>query len=71
MINGSVREIANKCISGFNICGKNEHWELKFNLSFHQFKWNDEIALTRLIIQSKSSKAKMFALIEFDLVDLS
>ena len=55
----------------FNIYGKNEKGELKFNLPFHQFKWNDEIAVTRLITEWKSPKEKMFGFIESDLVDLS
>ena len=55
----------------FNIYGKNEDGELKFNLPFHQFELNDEIAVTRLIIEWKSPKEKMFGFIESDLVDLS
>ena len=55
----------------FNIYGKNGNGELKFNLPVHQFKWNDEIAVTRLIIEWKSAKEKMFGYIASDLVDLS
>ena len=55
----------------FDIYGKNENGELKFDLPYHQFGWNQEIAVTRLVIEWKSPKEKMFGYIESDLVDLS
>ena len=55
----------------FDIYGKSENGELKFSLPYHQFEWNQEIAVSRLIIEWKSPKEKMFGYVESDLVDLS
>ena len=55
----------------FDIYGFKENGEMKFKLPFYKFGWNEEIAVTRLVIEWKSSKDKVFGIIKTDLVDLS
>ena len=53
----------------FDICGIKENGEIKFNLPSYTFGWNEEIAVSRLVIEWKSSKDKVFGIIETDLID--
>ena len=55
----------------FDIYGVKENGVLKFKLPFYNFDWNEEIAVSRLVIEWKSPKEKMFGIVETDLVDLS
>ena len=54
----------------FDIYGFKENGEIKFKLPFYKFGWNEEIAISRVVIEWKSSKDKAFGMIKTDLVDL-
>ena len=55
----------------FDIYGLKENGEMKFKLPFYKFGWNEEIAVTRLVVEWKSSKDKVFGIIKTNLVDLN
>ena len=55
----------------FDIYGIKENGEIKFKLPVYKFAWNEEVALSRLVIEWKSSKDKVFGLIKSSLIDLN
>ena len=55
----------------FDIYGFKENGEMKFKFPFYKFGWNEEIAVSRLVIEWKSSKDKVFGIIKTNLVDLN
>ena len=58
-------------MSVLDIYGFKENGEFKFKLPFYNFGWNEEIAVSRLVIEWKSPKERMFGIVETDLVDLN
>ena len=55
----------------FDIYGFKENGEIKFKLPLYKFGWNEEIAVSRLVIEWKSRKEKVFGIIKTNLVDLN
>ena len=53
----------------FDIYAKIVNNQLVFDLPYHEFKWTDQIALRRLIIDWRT-KEKTFAVLRSNLVDL-
>ena len=53
----------------FDIYGKQVGGKLVVELPYHEFKWTDQIALRRVIIDWKT-REKTFAVIKSNLVDL-
>ena len=53
----------------FDIYAKIVNNQLVFDLPYHEFKWTDQIALRRLIIDWRT-KEKIFAVLRSNLVDL-
>ena len=53
----------------FDIFGKQVGGKLVVELPYHEFKWTDQIALRRVIIDWKT-REKTFAVIKSNLVDL-
>ena len=53
----------------FDIYGKQVDGKLQIELPYHEFKWNDKIALRKVIIDWRT-KEKVFGVIKSSLVDL-